>query len=199
MVVRLVSCCFDNFRIAWNRKGDPVLHIELRRWADILLIAPASANTIAKAANGICDNLLLCVIRAWDYTRPAICCPAMNTYMLDHSSIRSHFALLQSFGFKILDSDIKNLACGDVGKGAMVSVSRIVESCQQALEIQSEHRITEKEHAENAISIILRRGVSNDTDVTQTDIRRAEPTTVVMVFFLGFLIGILYNSRRNTK
>lgn len=45
---------------------DPILHIELRNWADLLLIAPLSANTMAKIANGICDNLLTCVIRAWD-------------------------------------------------------------------------------------------------------------------------------------
>lgn len=46
--------------------GDPVVHIELRRWADALVIAPLSANTLAKLAGGLCDNLLTCVVRAWD-------------------------------------------------------------------------------------------------------------------------------------
>ena len=44
---------------AWTKRGDPVLHIELRRWADILVIAPLDANTLAKIANGLCDNLLV--------------------------------------------------------------------------------------------------------------------------------------------
>ena len=48
---------------AWKEVGDPVLHIELRRWADCLLIAPLSANTLAKIAQGFCDNLLTCVVR----------------------------------------------------------------------------------------------------------------------------------------
>lgn len=61
------------FRTAARRQvGDPVMHIELRRWADILIIAPLSANTLAKAANGMCDNLLTCVVRAWDFQRPLL-------------------------------------------------------------------------------------------------------------------------------
>jgi hypothetical protein len=52
--------------------GDPVLHIELRAWADVLVIAPCSANTLAKCAGGLCDNLLTCVVRAWDWSRPLL-------------------------------------------------------------------------------------------------------------------------------
>lgn len=48
------------------------MHIELRRWADALVIAPLSANTLAKAAGGACDNLLTCVVRAWDFSRPLL-------------------------------------------------------------------------------------------------------------------------------
>lgn len=50
--------------------GDPVLHIELRKWADLLVIAPLTANSLAKLANGMADNLLTCVARAWDYRKP---------------------------------------------------------------------------------------------------------------------------------
>ena len=68
----------------WKKVGDPVLHIELRRWADILVIAPCSANTLAKLANGLCDDLLSCIVRAWDFKDPnkrLIIAPAMNTMM----------------------------------------------------------------------------------------------------------------------
>jgi hypothetical protein len=56
----------------WAAVGDPVVHIELRRWADALVIAPLSANTLAKAAGGLCDNLLTCAVRAWDFGRPLV-------------------------------------------------------------------------------------------------------------------------------
>merc|ERR1712029_238612 len=52
---------------SWQGRGDPVVHIELRKWADLMVIAPLSANTLAKISNGICDNLLTCVARAWDF------------------------------------------------------------------------------------------------------------------------------------
>src|SRR5688500_1093372 len=64
--------------------GEPVLHIELRKWADLLLIAPLDANTLAKLALGQCDNLLTCVYRAWDFAKPVILGPAMNTLMWQH-------------------------------------------------------------------------------------------------------------------
>eukprot|EP00882_Tetradesmus_deserticola_P031716 GHRQ01035878.1.p1 GENE.GHRQ01035878.1~~GHRQ01035878.1.p1 ORF type:complete len:167 (-),score=6.84 GHRQ01035878.1:971-1471(-) len=56
----------------WSKVGDPVMHIELRRWADVLIIAPLSANSLAKLANGMCDNLVTCIARAWDFTRPLL-------------------------------------------------------------------------------------------------------------------------------
>lgn len=63
---------------------DPVLHIDLVKWADVLLIAPLSANTLAKISNGLCDNLLTCIARAWDWRKPLLLAPAMNTRMWEH-------------------------------------------------------------------------------------------------------------------
>src|SRR5262245_2079996 len=63
------------------QRTDRVLHIELRRWADVLIIAPLDANTLAKLANGLADNCLTCVYRAWDRARPVVLAPAMNTLM----------------------------------------------------------------------------------------------------------------------
>lgn len=56
----------------WAAVGDPVLHIELRRWADVFVVAPLSANSLAKLAQGLCDNLVTCVARAWDFRRPLL-------------------------------------------------------------------------------------------------------------------------------
>ena len=58
----------------WQKKGDPVLHIELRKWADLLVVAPLSANTLAKLAQGLCDNCLTSVVRAWDWSKPLLVC-----------------------------------------------------------------------------------------------------------------------------
>jgi len=135
----------------WQRT-DPVLHIELRRWAEMLLIAPLDANTLAKLAAGLCDNCLTCVWRAWDLARPVMLAPAMNTLMWEHpQTIRHLQALAQAFGLQPrndLDADEtvkwineqqhrslrmigpieKALACGDVGQGAMAEVNTIVDT-----------------------------------------------------------------------
>lgn len=68
----------------WNRVGDTVVHIALRRWADVFVVAPLSANTLSLLAHGGADGLLACVARAWDWARPLLVAPAMNTAMWDH-------------------------------------------------------------------------------------------------------------------
>jgi phosphopantothenoylcysteine decarboxylase len=77
----------------WQR-GDPVLHIRLRRWADLLLIAPLDANTLAKLAGGLADNCLTCVWRAWEPSRPVVLVPAMNTLMWQHPATARHLRQL---------------------------------------------------------------------------------------------------------
>ncbi|KAM7003495.1 phosphopantothenoylcysteine decarboxylase [Tautogolabrus adspersus] len=110
----------------WTQRSDPVLHIELRRWADLLLIAPLDANTLGKISNGICDNLLTCVVRAWDASRPLIFCPAMNTAMWQHPVTAQQVSRLTEFGYVEIPCISKKLVCGDEGKGAMAEVSTIV-------------------------------------------------------------------------
>jgi phosphopantothenoylcysteine decarboxylase len=75
-------------------RDDLVMHIELRRWAHVLVIAPLDANTLAKLANGLADNCLTCVWRAWDTSRPVVLAPAMNTLMWEHPLTRRHLRQL---------------------------------------------------------------------------------------------------------
>lgn len=110
---------------SWRGMSDPVLHIELRRWADVFVIAPLDANTMAKIANGICDNLLTCTVRAWDMSKPLIYCPAMNTLMYEHPITSEHLSKLDALGYLRVDSIEKKLACGDTGIGAMATVDTI--------------------------------------------------------------------------
>eukprot|EP00667_Euglena_gracilis_P022365 EG_transcript_24883 len=108
----------------WQRKGDPVLHIDLMNWADGLLIAPLSANTLAKIAHGLADNLLTCIVRAWPVGRaaskPVVVAPAMNTRMWDHPFTARQLRVLQEeLGFHVVAPIVKVLACGEYGAGAM--------------------------------------------------------------------------------
>lgn len=127
----------DDWR-EWKKVGDPVLHIELRRWADIMVVAPCSANTLAKMANGLCDDLLSCIVRAWDFNDPykrMVIAPAMNTMMWESPFTRKHLATLVELGGGTMDDQNrvvivgpveKTLACGDVGNGAMAAPADIM-------------------------------------------------------------------------
>jgi phosphopantothenoylcysteine decarboxylase len=134
----------------WKKLGDPVLHIDLRDWADIFLVAPLSAHTLAKLANGLCDDTLTCVARAWDLghgTRPAkpiLLAPAMNTAMWEHPLTLQQLKTIQGFGKDSSASGIsviapvsKMLACGEVGVGALASVDDILETVKRTWEDSS--------------------------------------------------------------
>jgi phosphopantothenoylcysteine decarboxylase len=105
--------------------GEPILHIEMRRWADLLVIAPLDANTLAKIAHGFCDNLLTSTLRAWDWSKPVLLCPAMNTMMWENKPTPEQIHLLQTWGAAIINPIEKTLACKDIGMGAMASVEDI--------------------------------------------------------------------------
>jgi phosphopantothenoylcysteine decarboxylase len=131
-------------------RGDAVRHVELRRWADLLVVAPLDANTLAKFAVGLCDNCLTCVWRAWDPARPVVLVPAMNTLMWEHPLTLRHMrqvaetvvdqplpklddaeALIEWINanaprLHLVPPISKRLACGDVGPGAMAEVDPIV-------------------------------------------------------------------------
>jgi phosphopantothenoylcysteine decarboxylase len=108
--------------------GDPILHIELRRWADVVLVAPCSANTLAKIAHGLCDNLATSLLRALAPTTPTYVFPAMNTLMYEHPLTAEHLRTVQDVvGYKVVGPIGKNLACGDVGVGAMSEWRDIVQ------------------------------------------------------------------------
>ena len=120
--------------LKWRKIGDEILHISLREWADLLLIAPLDANTLGKLAHGMCDNLLTCVARAWRLgERPFLFCPAMNTWMWKHPSTAEAVEKLRSWGCVEVPPIAKRLACGDVGVGAMEEVGKIVERVKEAL------------------------------------------------------------------
>ena len=137
----------DEWNPPWTRNS-PILHIELRKWADLLVIAPLSANMLAKISNGMADDLLSSVVRAWDTDgsvdgkgrRRIVMALGMNTAMFKHPVTARHLAVLEtewgveSNGWiELLRPVEKGLACGDVGVGAMREWKEIVEVVRESL------------------------------------------------------------------
>lgn len=104
---------------------EQVHHIELAKWADVMLIAPASANTIAKMANGIADNFLLSTYLACD--KDVIIAPAMNTNMLKSKATQRNLETLNKDGVKIIKPEPGILACNTIGDGRLEEPSEIVD------------------------------------------------------------------------
>ncbi|MDX2038959.1 MAG: flavoprotein [Isosphaeraceae bacterium] len=142
-------------------RDEEVRHIAFRDWADLLLVAPLDAHTLAKFAYGFADNFLSCIYRAWDFRRPVVLAPAMNTRMWDSPVTRRQFATLladhaiseppgrwtldevaavfatHAPGLVVIPPIEKRLACGDVGIGAMAEVDAIVATVVATVERQS--------------------------------------------------------------
>lgn len=120
----------------WHGRNDPVIHIELRRWADILLIAPLSANTLGKIAMGLCDNLLTNVVRAWNAQYPILIAPAMVAYAYNHPATKQHLRIIQEEmkWIEILRPTEKVAgSTGGIGMGGMMPWNEIVAHVVQKL------------------------------------------------------------------
>lgn len=102
----------------WNN------HVELGLWADVMLIVPASANTIGKCANGICDNLLIATYLS--ARCPVFFAPAMDLDMYKHPAMLANLAKLQSFGNQLINAEYGELASGLVGEGRLAEPEHIV-------------------------------------------------------------------------
>ena len=109
------------------QEDDPseIIHISLPEKADLMLIAPATANIIAKIAHGIADDMLSSMVLAVEGI-PKLIAPAMNTRMYENAATQANLQLLQSRGWSIIEPREARLACGYVGKGALAELSTIL-------------------------------------------------------------------------
>ena len=101
----------------WNN------HVELALWADVMLIAPCTANTLAKIANGICDNFLMAVYMSAKC--PVIIAPAMDLDMYAHPAVTRNLNIIESFGHKIIPAEYGELASGLIGQGRLAEPETI--------------------------------------------------------------------------
>lgn len=121
----------DESSESWD-KSQNYNHIDITKWADVLLIAPATANTINKISCGIADNLLLQTVLACK--KKIIIAPAANTNMIENPITTKSVNNLKNLGFEVLQTQTKELACKDVGNGAMLEPIDIFhKTCKELL------------------------------------------------------------------
>ena len=107
-------------------------HVSLAQRADLVLIAPATANVIAKIAAGICDDLVTCVVCATQ--APVMICPAMNEQMFLNRITQANIKKLEALGYHFVQPRKGNLACGKAGVGCLAEVEAIVKEAQRLLD-----------------------------------------------------------------
>ena len=114
-----VLSSFESEEGTWNN------HVDLALWANLFVIAPATANTIGKMANGICDNLLLATYLS--ARCPVVLAPAMDLDMWQHPAVKNNIEKLKGFGNRIIEPADGELASGLIGKGRMAEPEDIFE------------------------------------------------------------------------
>jgi len=122
---RVYSGLFDAAE-AWE-----IEHVSLAEKCDLVLVAPATANTIGKIASGICDDLLTCVVCATK--APVLICPAMNEAMYNNKITQGNIQKLKSLRYKFVEPRKGRLACGKTGVGCLAEVEAIIKEVKNNL------------------------------------------------------------------
>lgn len=117
----------------WEQ-GAAMEHINLVKWADLVLLCPATANTINRLAAGLADDLVGALFLAHDRTKPYLLAPAMNPAMWSHPATKAGLDILRAWGVRILPVGRGRLACGDEGEGRMIEPEEIVAAVRSALQ-----------------------------------------------------------------
>ncbi|MGN7398786.1 bifunctional phosphopantothenoylcysteine decarboxylase/phosphopantothenate--cysteine ligase CoaBC [Cytobacillus praedii] len=119
----------DVYTDTFDEKDSKVIaHIDLADWADLILVAPATANVIGKLANGIADNMITTTMLA--ATKPVWIAPAMNVHMYNHPAVQQNIDTLFRFGYRFIEPGEGYLACGYVGKGRLEEPEKIVKNIE---------------------------------------------------------------------
>ena len=142
-------------------KSEDIHHITLGNWADVFVVAPLTCNTLAKLANGICDNLLTSTFMAWDFSKYVIIAPAMNTRMWVNPITQKNLLTLEDLYTYNVESCMeitlrmikpvgpiyKELACGDVGVGGMADIKNIIDTVNYTVKMRKLHEEQEQNKA----------------------------------------------------
>jgi len=108
-------------------------HINLSEWADLIVLYPASATTLARLRAGLAEDLLSAIFLSNNFRKPYWICPAMNINMLEHPAVQENLRVLEKWGARLIDPDEGILACGTVGKGRAPDPEKLAEMIEAAL------------------------------------------------------------------
>lgn len=111
-----------------EQDAEKITHIDIADWADLVIVAPATANIIGKAANGIADDLVSTMLLAT--TAPIFIAPAMNVHMYEHQAVKENINKLKSYNYQFLEPEEGYLACGYVGKGRLIEPEEIIKAIE---------------------------------------------------------------------
>ncbi len=117
-------------------KAWEIQHISLAKWADLVVVVPATANIIGKIANGIADDMLSTTIMATK--AEVVFCPAMNTNMYENKVVQKNVSTLKSLGYSFIEPSSGRLACGDTGRGKLQDTVKIAEEIIEKLNISKD-------------------------------------------------------------
>ena len=116
------------FTSEWGRDRKAAMdHIDLARWGDVLLIAPCSADLIARLAHGMADDLVTTVALALPSEKKRYACPAMNPVMLGSPAVQRNLEQMTKDGWRVMTPGVGNMACGDHGEGRLPEPFEILE------------------------------------------------------------------------
>lgn len=130
--------------------GTMMSHIHLVRWADLILVAPATANYVNRIANGVGDDLTTTLFLAHDFKKPFLIAPAMNTSMYLHPVTQKSVNYLKSLGIKMLETASGVLACGEVGLGKLLEIDEIAREVQKELAQENQTVVQASTRAQSA-------------------------------------------------
>ena len=115
-----------------------IKHISLAEWADLILIAPVTANIVGKIANGIADDILTTTVMA--SKAKVIFAPAMNKNMISNPLYKQNVEKLSALGYEFIDSEYGRLACGKIGEGKLANIEVIVDTVENALTFKNDYQ-----------------------------------------------------------
>lgn len=171
----------------WTR-GQAMDHIHLMRWADLILVAPATGNFINKIAQGTGDDLLGTMFLAHDFKKPYLIAPAMNTSMYAHPATQKSLATLKDYGVQILESASGVLACGETGYGRLLDPDLIFQEVLKHLRPSPSQPVPEQEK-KSAPSILITSGGTQES-IDQVRVLGNKSTGATGAFLADHLIQL---------
>lgn len=148
--------------ISLFQDGSMMDHIHLNRWADLIIVAPATANYMNKIAYGLSDDLLTTLFLAHDFTKPYLLAPAMNTKMYLHPTTQESLKKLRSYGIKVLETASGVLACGEVGYGRLLEPDLIFDEIEKHLDENKKSEMNVNPNPQHQLKILITGGGTSE-------------------------------------